>query len=188
MKRIFALALALAVASAFTAGATTATAAQPITAPVTGSLPGGGTFAGTLSLQQFTNQNGVLTAVGTLSGTLTDATGAVIGTVTNVPVSLPISQATGTCQILHLELGPLDLNLLGLMIHLDQTHLTIKADSEGGLLGSLLCGLTDSLVPFNLTLADITQLADRAQALNADGSISPSDEDLLRTLLNQLVR
>jgi hypothetical protein len=45
------------------------------------------------------------------------------------------------CPILDLTLGPLDLNLLGLMVHLDQVHLTITADSEGGILGQLLCGL-----------------------------------------------
>jgi hypothetical protein len=45
------------------------------------------------------------------------------------------------CSILDLTLGPLDLNLLGLMVHLDQVHLTITADSEGGVLGQLLCGI-----------------------------------------------
>lgn len=45
------------------------------------------------------------------------------------------------CPILDLTLGPLDLNLLGLMVHLDQVHLTITADSEGGILGQLLCGI-----------------------------------------------
>jgi hypothetical protein len=43
------------------------------------------------------------------------------------------------CTVLDLTLGPLDLNLLGLMVHLDTVHLVITADSEGGLLGSLLC-------------------------------------------------
>jgi hypothetical protein len=45
------------------------------------------------------------------------------------------------CSILDLTLGPLDLNLLGLMVHLDQVHLVITADSEGGILGQLLCGI-----------------------------------------------
>jgi hypothetical protein len=45
------------------------------------------------------------------------------------------------CPILDLVLGPLDLNLLGLIVHLDQVHLTIVADSEGGILGQLLAGL-----------------------------------------------
>jgi hypothetical protein len=45
------------------------------------------------------------------------------------------------CPVLDLTLGPLDLNLLGAIVHLDQVHLTITADSEGGLLGRLLCNL-----------------------------------------------
>jgi hypothetical protein len=45
------------------------------------------------------------------------------------------------CPVLDLTLGPLDLNLLGLMVHLNRVHLTITADSTGGILGSLLCGL-----------------------------------------------
>jgi hypothetical protein len=52
------------------------------------------------------------------------------------------TQAPGTvCSILDLTLGPLDLNLLGLMIHLDRLRLTITAVRGGGLLGDLLCGL-----------------------------------------------
>jgi hypothetical protein len=50
-------------------------------------------------------------------------------------------QAAQTCTVLDLTLGPIDLNLLGLLVHLDQVHLTITADPNGGLLGSLLCSL-----------------------------------------------
>jgi hypothetical protein len=64
-----------------------------------------------------------------LSGTFTDT----LGNVTNF--SATILQATGTCQILDLTLGPLDLNLLGLMVHLDQVHLNITAQSGPGGLG-----------------------------------------------------
>src|SRR4029078_3545385 len=45
------------------------------------------------------------------------------------------------CPVLDLTLGPLDLNLLGLMVHLNRVHLTITADSTGGILGNLLCRL-----------------------------------------------
>jgi hypothetical protein len=43
--------------------------------------------------------------------------------------------------VLDFTLGSLDLNLLGLMVHLNQVHLTITADSTGGVLGNLLCSL-----------------------------------------------
>jgi hypothetical protein len=46
------------------------------------------------------------------------------------------------CPVHDLVLGPLDLNLLGAMVHLDQVHLTITADPNGGLLGNLLCNLS----------------------------------------------
>jgi len=52
-----------------------------------------------------------------------------------------IQSAQRICPVLDLTLGPVDLNLLGLMVHLDTVHLTITADSNGGLLGSLLCSL-----------------------------------------------
>lgn len=59
---------------------------------------------------------------------------------------MPITSATGTCQILDLTLGPLDLNLLGLMVHLNQVHLTITAQSApGNLLGNLLCSVAHLL-------------------------------------------
>jgi hypothetical protein len=45
------------------------------------------------------------------------------------------------CTVLDLTVGPLDLNLLGLMVHLDKVHLLITADPKGGILGSLLCSL-----------------------------------------------
>ena len=53
-----------------------------------------------------------------------------------------LQQAPGEiCTVLDLVLGPLDLNVLGLMIHLDRIRLLITADPNGGILGSLLCSL-----------------------------------------------
>jgi hypothetical protein len=51
------------------------------------------------------------------------------------------------CPVLELTLGPLDANLLGLLVHLDQVHLTITADSEGGILGSLFCSVSTGGTP-----------------------------------------
>ena len=47
----------------------------------------------------------------------------------------------GICTVLDLTLGPLNLNLLGLIVELSRVQLRITADPNGGLLGSLLCGL-----------------------------------------------
>jgi len=140
---LMALALFLTILVPFSAAIAQTNPLQNI--PVVGSLPGGGTFNGTLDVTRFVVQNGQLAAVGTLSGTLTNAAGAVIGTVSNVLVTLPLS-ATGSCQVLDLTLGPLDLNLLGLMVHLNQIHLQITAQSgSGNLLGNLLCAVAHLL-------------------------------------------
>ena len=129
-------------------------AASPtsVTAPVTGTLPGGGTFAGTFTPTRFFAQNGQLMVTGTLTGTLTDALGNAIGTVTQT-VTTAVT-ATGTCPILDLTLGPLDLNLLGLVVHLDTVHLNITAQSgPGNLLGNLLCAVSHLLDNGNATNA-----------------------------------
>ena len=50
------------------------------------------------------------------------------------------------CDILHLVLGPLDLDLLGLQVHLDKVVLDIvAATGAGNLLGNLLCAVTGLL-------------------------------------------
>jgi hypothetical protein len=119
-------------------------AASGITKAVTGTTPSGGTVSGTLNITRFAAQNGQLVAIGTFTGTITDAAGAVVASGTQA-VALPVA-ATGTCAILHLTLGPLDLNLLGLMVHLDQVVLNIDAQSgPGNLLGNLLCAVAHLL-------------------------------------------
>jgi hypothetical protein len=54
--------------------------------------------------------------------------------------------AKATCRILHLVLAPLNLNLLGLKVHLDRVLLNIVAVSGAGqLLGNLLCAVAHLL-------------------------------------------
>ena len=65
------------------------------------------------------------------------------------------SATARTCDILFLQLAPLDLNLLGLTVHLNQVLLDINAVTGGNaLLGNLLCALTGILDGVG-TLADI---------------------------------
>ena len=73
-----------------------------------------------------------------------------------------LSSAKRICPILNLTLGPLDLNLLGLMVHLDQVHLTITADSNGGLLGQLLCGLSGQRATTAKAVRTLTRAAHRS--------------------------
>jgi len=161
-KRLISIALLVAVMTTFAFGPMVVQAAPPapaLSVPITGTftdaLGGTGTFVGNLALNRFTVQNGALAVVGTLTGTLTNSLGQVIGTVTQ-QVTFPVT-ASATCEILHLELGPLDLNLLGLMVHLDRVVLDITAQQGGGLLGDLLCSLAD-LLNNNSSLTAITNL------------------------------
>jgi hypothetical protein len=119
----------------------------PITGTFTDALGGVGRFVGSLSLQRFAHQGGATVAVGTLTGTLTDSAGTVLGTVVRT-VRLPLVSdlIQASCEILHLELGPLDLNLLGLVVHLDRIVLDISAQpGPGNLLGNLLCAVANLL-------------------------------------------
>jgi hypothetical protein len=114
--------------------------------PMTGTLSGNRTFAGTLDITRFTTRNNRLVANGLLSGVVRDAGGNVTRTITNAPVSIPIAHQRGTCRILHLVLGPLDLDLLGLEIHLSRVVLDITARrGPGRLLGNLLCAIAHLL-------------------------------------------
>lgn len=142
--------LSVAVALTIAPAASSAPAAPKATlaplAPITGTV-GTLTYSVTPTITRFVNQNGALTAVGTLVGTVTDtATG--ITTPINQAFTAPITaaQAAGSCTILDLTLGPLHLNLLGLVVDLNQVHLTITGQTgPGNLLGNLLCGLANAL-------------------------------------------
>ncbi len=119
-----------------------------------------GTFTGTFTVTRFSSSGGTLFATGTLSGVCTavDSAGNVITRTVNQTVTVPVISARGSCKILHLELGPIDLNLLGLVVHVDRIVVDITAQSgPGNLLGNLLCAIANALnsgAPANL-LADL---------------------------------
>ena len=124
-------------------GAQTRRPSAGISMPVT-SADSAAQFVGTFDLNKFVATSTGVAAVGTISGTLTDA----LGNVTTVvrTVSFPVRIGATTCDILHLELGPLDLDLLGLVVHLNKIVLDIDAQSgAGNLLGNLLCGVAGLL-------------------------------------------
>lgn len=104
-----------------------------------------GNFTGTFNLTRFANVGGVVNAIGTLVGTLTTSSGPV-SIVRTVAIPVATQAATATCDLLHLELGPLDLNLLGVVVHLNQIVLDIDAQAgPGNLLGNLLCSVAGLL-------------------------------------------
>ena len=90
-------------------------------------------------------------AVGTVAG-LVNGTQSVVSTF-STPVTQPSAKAlaalpaAASCQILNLVLGPLNLNVLGLVISIpNPIVLNITAvPGAGNLLGNLLCAVTNLL-------------------------------------------
>ena len=115
--------------------------------PITGVVAGVGAVAGNLAISRFAIQDGALVAIGALTATVTDAAGNVVTTlVTQVTVPVTNATAAGSCDVLNLVLGPLHLELLGLVIDLNQVVLNITAQTgAGNLLGNLLCTITGLL-------------------------------------------
>ena len=145
--------------------------------PITGSVHGSATdkFVGTFTLLRFVNDNGTVVAVGTVAGTVSDLSGNVLATGLQ-SVAIPVTvvgdrgsatrvapaaiSAAAVCPILHLDLGPLTLDLLGLNIDLSRVILDITAVSgAGNLLGNLLCAVTGLLDPGGLA-ALLNQILD----------------------------
>ena len=138
-------------------GSTTTVAAPAVqrgtlTSTVAGTFSkadGQGKFAGTFTPTKFSVVNGVLEATGLVKGTMTDANGAALGTVSQtatIPVDRTAAPDAVGCNVLNLTLGPLNLNLLGLVVTLNQVHLTITAvPGAGNLLGNLLCAVANLL-------------------------------------------
>jgi len=120
--------------------------------PVDGT-PGGQAAGGTFNIASFKRVDGVLTAVGSYSSATQAATPASAAVTSINGTSLAgngsnvaAPAAAGTCDILDLVLGPLHLNLLGLVVDLNQVHLQITGQQgPGNLLGNLLCGVAGLL-------------------------------------------
>ncbi|MGI8332240.1 hypothetical protein ACRYCC_19910 [Actinomadura scrupuli] len=122
----------------------------PVVGTFTDNAGGTGRFVGKFIIDRFVNQNGAPAASGTFTGTLTDSAGTSLGTASQQAV-VPLAVAQATCAILHLTLGPLDLDLLGLKVHLDRVVLNIDASqAPGNLLGNLLCAIAGLLDPLQL--------------------------------------
>jgi len=118
---------------------------------VQGTSTAGDVLNGVFTVTGFANQNNQLVAQGVLNGTLTSASG-VITPVTNQAVTLPVSSVAASCPILSLVLGPLNLDILGLQIQLNQVVLNITAiPGAGNLLGNLLCAVANLLNGFDLS-------------------------------------
>lgn len=134
------------------ADAAAANKKQTATTFVQGTNANGDVFSGVMTINNFAQQGNQLVAQGVLNGTLTP-NGGTPQTVTNLPFSapVPVSSISASCSILSLVLGPLNLDILGLQITLNQVILNIVAQSgAGNLLGNLLCDVANLLNGGNL--------------------------------------
>jgi hypothetical protein len=121
--------------------APSAKAAPPRAALSSTITPGqsGDILDGVFQITSVTAENGQLVAHGTY-------TGLVNGVLQTDPTAWAVIDPPNTCSILDLTLGPLHLDLLGLVVDLNQVHLTITAErGPGNLLGNLLCAVAGLL-------------------------------------------
>lgn len=94
----------------------------------------GNVITGTLDITRFIKQGQDIVANARLTA----------GGVTRA-VMVPITINQVSCTILDLNIGAIDLNLLGLRVQLAPVDLLITAEPAGGLLGALLCAVANLL-------------------------------------------
>lgn len=156
-----------------------------VTAPVSGATAAGQRIRATFIPKRLVSSGGQLIARGVLVGRIVKPgkdqrfrkavsmpVRAVDGHATTpasarqtAAAAFPPAPAPGACNVLNLVLAPLDLNILGLQVHLNQVVLNIVAQSGAGqLLGNLLCfvaGLLDGGGPLAGLLTQLQGLLNR---------------------------
>jgi hypothetical protein len=171
--------LAMAVCAVVALAPATATAQDPgltKVVPVTGKAKNGKQFNGTYAINRFATSGGRLVSVGTLKGRLGNRRVTERGV--RMPATLssgvtaaaqpPLPPIPGACEILNLRLGPINLDLLGLVVRTNRIQVRIDAvPGPGNLLGNLLCAITGLLDP------QATAANQLAPALNAILALVP---------------
>jgi hypothetical protein len=120
----------------------------------------GGKGAGTLTAIKITNigvVNGHLVASGL--ATVNTASGTAVGVFQNQVLAATTVASNNSCPILHLVLGPIHLNLLGLVVTTNQIVLDVTAvPGAGNLLGNLLCAVANLLNQSPAPLSEVAAL------------------------------
>lgn len=129
---------------------------SPICLDVT-AVPGSGALLGNLLCGIANLLNGGLSQSAVLAGltptelvTLNSGLTQLLNQAVFIPLTNSSALVNATCNVLSLAIGPVDLNLLGLRVELDNCSngpvtVDITADPTGGLLGNLLCGVANLL-------------------------------------------
>jgi len=131
------------------------TPAGTMASRIVGTTASGRSVTGTFTPLHFSRHNGHLRVRGLVSGVIHNANGST--RTFSVLRTMPVKTLNGTpahartsaraaCNVLHLVLGPLHLNLLGLHVDLNRVVLDITAHTgPGNLLGNLLCSVAGLL-------------------------------------------
>jgi hypothetical protein len=177
MRARMVLIIALAVCAIVAAAPATAGAQEPAgltkVVPVTGKSKSGKQFRGTYAIDRFRTSGGALAVVGTLRGRLGGRRVAESGVlmpaaVSEQPAAAQLPPIPNACEILNLVIGPITLDLLGLVVRTNRINLRIDAvPGPGNLLGNLLCAITGLLDP------QATSARQLAPALNAILALVP---------------
>ena len=113
-------------------------------------------FAGTLSVQRFEVRDGQVVAIGIVRGAVAGAWTALVGEFplsvkaspgsrgAAPPNSLAAQQQATTCEALHLDIGVVNLNVLGLMVATQPIAIDLSGDSSAPL-GNLVCTTLQTL-------------------------------------------
>jgi hypothetical protein len=147
----------------------------PLVLPATGTLADGGTFVGEVEIRRITLDEATMQFVitGVLQGKATPIDGQTKQVKQAFTTMATIGEGAGAavaaqdvviqqlaCEVLALDLGPLHLDLLGLVVDLAPVILDIIAvPGPGNLLGNLLCAVV-SLLDFPGLLGVISQILD----------------------------
>jgi hypothetical protein len=134
-----------------------------------------------VNLAGFEIVNNVLKAQGTVTGTLaglpftTQFTNFALELVPDNPATPAVE-----CSVLHLELAPIHLALLGLRVDTGAICVDVTATQGGGLLGDLLCGLAGggTGIPLLPTLTQVAQLQESLRDVLAGAlgqNLQPAD-------------
>jgi len=161
------------IASAQTAPAQAAPLTQTIA--LTGASKDGKPFAGKYTIDRFVASGGKLYSVGTLTGKLGSKKvtkdnvrlpATVTGGATGAKAAQVLPPIPTACAILNLDLGPINLNLLGLVVRTNEINLRIDAvPGAGNLLGNLLCGITNILNPGSTSVSQLSAILNALLAL-----------------------
>jgi hypothetical protein len=140
-------------------GAVAKNANGKLTSRIVGTASDGSKVTGSFSPLKFVKRDGKQQVQGLVQGVVTHADGTKetfsalrvmkVKSINGKSLSGLASHGAplaASCDVLHLILGPLDLDLLGLQVHLDKVVLDIvAATGAGNLLGNLLCAITGLL-------------------------------------------